>query len=124
MVKLNKERMMSMFGKKRKLTHFEKEELRIQQKLEELDVGSPEYDKMQSELDKLYSLHDKRKDGKRRISRDSKGKILNTMISGLCLGGLAFGISRFELKGNLFTGDNKGSINAITKIASRIFFGV
>ena len=114
---------MRLFGKK-KLTESELEEKKLRDKLAELNVGSDEYDKVLSRLERYCALQEKRKESNRRIPKEGRAKLLNTALSGLCLGGLAFGISRFELKGNLFTGDNKGSINSIVKIASRIFFGV
>lgn len=110
--------------KKRELTQFELEEKRIIEKLATLEIGTEEYDKVQSELEKHRQMEEKKKDSNRRLSKESKGKLLNTALSGVCLGSLAYGISRFELKGNLFTGENRGSINSIVKIASRVFFGV
>lgn len=110
-------------GKKRNLTHFEKEVTRINEMLEKQEIGSDEYERLLKEKKELYALEGQRKDLKRKLTPEAKGKILNTLISGLCFGGLAFGISRYELKGNLFTGENKTNVNAIVKMASRIFFG-
>lgn len=113
---------MALFGKKQP-TFFDTEAERIKEEMSHLTIGSDEYKEVQAELDKLYSLQGKSKEVNARVSKEDKGRILLKVVSTVGLGGLIFGLSRFELKGNTFTGENRTSINTLIKGAGKIFLG-
>ena len=110
--------------KKKEPTHYEKELTRINKKLEGLEIGSEEYTKVLDEKTKLVELEGKQIAMKQKFTKEGRGKLAVTALSALGLGGITYGLARFQLKGNMFTGENKTCVNGIVKIASKIFFGV
>lgn len=92
---------------------FEQEELKIQKKLSELEVGSEEYETTLNQFKTAVDVREKRKESRRKLSKADKGQMLIKGIGVLGIIGACFGISRFEMKGNTFTGEKRTWIDTL-----------
>lgn len=110
-----------MFWKKKKVpTDFELMEEKLLKARQEAKIGSPEYDKINEEIEKLYALHGKRKELRRRVDPAIK----RTLVSGSIMGCLMGANMLFELKGNTYTGQQRGNVTNIFNTAFRTLFGM
>lgn len=109
-----------MFGRKDETKRFyDEEQKRIKQKIAELEVGTPEYKEaweLIKETDKSYADH---KESRRKISKGDKGNLLVKALGILGIGGIAFGMAKFEHDGGMFTGEKKRWADSIVGILSK-----
>lgn len=103
---------------------YNSEIARFRAKLEELEIGSPEYKEISAELKTLIDLRGNEAESVRRISKADKGSILRTLLG---IGGtlaVGYGVSKFETDGHIFTGQKKNLIsNLINMVKNFGIFG-
>lgn len=113
---------MKLFSRKQKEPSFyELECRRIQNELSKLSPCSEEYNKAMAELLKLQEFTGKNKEMNQVFTKEGRGNIAGKVIGFLGLGGLAFGIAKFEKGGNFFSGTNNSVISGIVKLGTRFF---
>lgn len=98
---------------------FDSEQLRIQDEMAKFDVRSPEYKELQQQLKMIIVLRGDNKESKRRIAKADKGQML---IKGLGIGGILlaiFGMSKFEVNGNTFTGEKRHWVETLVSNLGR-----
>ena len=109
-----------MFGRKNETRRFyDEEQARIKQKIHELEVGSPEYKAawdLMKESNKNYAEH---REARRRISKEAKGNFIVKLLGVLGIGGVAFGMAKFEHDGGMFTGEKKRWADSCINILSK-----
>lgn len=109
-----------MFG--RKTPSFYEDELnRLKAQLQAEKPGTDEYNKVMAQLKDLIALCGKEKENKQFLDKAGRGNILGKVVGFLGLGGLAFGLARFEKAGNIFSGSSSNVISGIVKIGTRFF---
>lgn len=109
-----------MFGRKNPTKEFyEQEQARIKEKIHQLDVGTPEYKAawdLMGQTNKTFAEH---RETRRRISKETKGNLLIKLLGVLGIGGVAFGMARFEHNGGMFTGEKKRWADSCINILSK-----
>ena len=110
-----------MFGKKKDDTKafYTEEQARIKERIRQLEVGSPEYKEaweLMSNSNKCYADH---KETRRKISKQDKGNLLIKALGILGIGGVAFGMAKFEHDGGMFTGEKRKWADSIVNILSK-----
>ena len=113
-----------MFGKQmRARNSFYNEEIaRFRQKLETLEIGTPEYKEISAELKALVDLRGNEAESVRKISKTDKGSILRTVLG---IGGtlaVGYGVSKFEADGHIFTGQKKNLVTTLINMVKN--FGI
>lgn len=98
---------------------YDKEELRLHEYLSKLELGTPEYDKAQTELKNINEMRESSHESKRRISKADKGGIIRQAlgIAGTICGIGALGY--YEMRGNTFTGEKRTLADGLTRIVAR-----
>lgn len=109
-----------MFGKKNETKAFyDEEQRRIKEKIHELEVGTPEYKaawELMRDSNKSFAEH---REARRRISKADKGSLLIKILGVLGIGGVAFGMAKFEHDGGMFTGEKKKWADSCVNILSK-----
>ena len=109
-----------MFWKKNATKQFyDEEQARIREKIHELDVGTPEYKAawdLMKESNKNFAEH---REARRRISKADKGSLLIKLLGLAGIGGVAYGMARFEHNGGMFTGEKKKWADSCISILSK-----
>lgn len=108
-----------MFGRKKNPSFYEAEVQRIQEMAMKLEPGSTEYDNLMKELKTLQDFAGKQKEMKQMFTKEGRGNIVGKIVGFLGLGGLAFGLSRFEKNGHFFSGTSAESIKGIVRLGTR-----
>lgn len=104
-----------MFKKPAKAPSFYQEEFtKLQKQLAQEKPGTAEYKEVLTSMQQLQAIY-----GKQKFSEKSKSDIVVKIVSFLGFGGLAFGLSRFEKNGNLFSGATQDAIKGILKIGTK-----
>lgn len=104
-----------MFNRKPKAPSFYQEEFaKLQKQLTQETPGTEEYRKVLTAMQQLQAIY-----GKQKFSEKSKSDIATKIVSFLGFGGLAFGLSRFEKNGNLFSGVTQDAIKGLLKIGTK-----
>lgn len=109
------------FGKKKEPSFYERESKRIQAQIESLKPGTEEHKQAMSELMTLREFAGAEKEMNQLLDKSGRGQLIGKIVGFLGLGGLAFGLARFEKNGNLFSGSSNSVINGIVKIGTRFF---
>lgn len=103
---------------------YNSEIARFRAKLEELEIGSPEYKEISGMLKTMVDLRGNEAESVRKISKADKGSILKTVLG---IGGtlaVGYGVSKFETDGHIFTGQKKNLIsNLINMVKNFGIFG-
>jgi len=107
--------------KKPEPTFFETESERIQKELAKLDPNSDEYNKLLQKLVSMQELCGKNIEMHQKLTKEGRGNIIGKVVGFLGLGGLAFGLAKFEKGGNMFSGTSEKSISGLIKIGTRFF---
>lgn len=92
---------------------FDMEQDRIQEEMQKFDVRSQEYKELQGLLKTTICTRGESKESRRRVSKSDKGQML---IKGLGIGGILlaiFGMSKFEMSGNAFTGEKRHWVDTL-----------
>lgn len=110
-----------LWFKKKEPTFYERESKRIQAQLESLKPGTDEYKATMTELTNLRKFAGDEKEMNQLLDKSGRGNIIGKIVGFLGLGGLAFGLARFEKNGNLFSGSSNSVISGIVKIGTRFF---
>lgn len=111
-----------MFNRKPKTPSFYEEHLaKLQKALADATPGTDAYEKIMSEMLRLQEFAGKQKEMKQIFTKEDRGNIAGKIVGFLGLGGLAFGLARFEKNGGLFSGTSNNVIGGIVKIGSRFF---
>lgn len=111
---------MGIFNKKKEPTFYELESEKLQEKLLETEPNSPEYDALITKLTKLEEIQGKRVERKQHFTKEGRGNIVGRVVGIIGLGGLAFGLARFEKNGNMFSGSSNGVISSIVKLGAKL----
>ena len=113
---------MRMFNRKPKTPSFYEEHLaKLQKALADATPGTDAYEKIMAEMLKLQEFAGKQKEMKQMFTKEGRGNIAGKIVGFLGLGGLAFGLARFEKNGGLFSGTSNNVVSGIVKIGSRFF---
>lgn len=110
-----------MFGKKREPTFYERQYAKVQKKIESLEPCTPEYDQAMNELTKLQAFVGKEKEMHQIFDKTGRANVVGKIIGFLGLGGLAWGLCKFEKDGNIFSGSSDNLIGGVIKIGTRLF---
>lgn len=101
---------------------YDKIELKLKRKLNELEVGTEEYDRVQKELREINQIREESRESKRRISKKDKGGMLLKIVGGVTglvgVGSLIWA----EREGMTFTGEKRNIIGSISRGIGKIFF--
>jgi hypothetical protein len=98
---------------------YEEEQARIEQKIAELDVGTPEYKAawdLMRDTNKSFAEH---REARRRISKEAKGNFLIKALGIIGIGATAYGMAKFEKDGGMFTGEKRKWADSIVNILSK-----
>ena len=106
--------------KKKQLSNYELEKTRFEQELSQLKPGSEEYGKVLKQLNDWAEFNGKDHEMKRHFTKDGLGKIVAQGIGVLGMGGLAFGLAKFEKGGNFFSSQSSNAISSIVKIVASL----
>lgn len=87
--------------------------------IQQVEPGSEAYDNLMKELKTLQEFAGKQKEMKQMFTKEGRGNIAGKVIGFLGLGGLAFGLSRFEKNGHFFSGTAAESIKGIVRLGTR-----
>lgn len=116
---------MRLFKKQEKVpTFYEKEIDRLQTLLASQQPGTNEYKETMNELAKLHEFVGKENDiilKNQKLSQQGRDNVVSKVIGFLGLGGLAFGLAKFEKSGHFFSGSSGNVISGIVKIGTRFF---
>lgn len=112
---------MRLFGKAKAPSFYELESARLQAELAKQKPGTDEYEKTMYELLKLQEFAGKHKEMNQVFTKEGRGNIAGKIVGFLGLGGLAFGLAKFEKGGQFFSGTSSNVISGIVKIGSRFF---
>lgn len=111
-----------MFHRKPKAPKwYETEYSRLQEALTATKPGTDEYQKIMNQLLDVQKFAGSNKEMNQMFDKAGRGNIAGKVIGFLGLGGLAFGLARFEKNGNFFSGQSNGVISSIVKIGARLF---
>lgn len=109
-----------MFGRKNETRRFyDEEQARIKQRIHELEVGSPEYKEAWELMKESNRNFAEDREARRRISKEAKGNFLIKLLGVLGIGGVAFGMAKFEHDGGMFTGEKKRWADSCINILSK-----
>lgn len=107
---------------KREPTFYERELERLEKALETLTPGTDEYQKILDQILKWEDFNGKRKEHKARLSKADKGSILGKVVGFLGIGGLIFGLTKFEkIDGSMFSGSSGEAKTGLLKAAFKLF---
>lgn len=113
---------MKLFSRKPKEPKwYELEYVRIQQTLSTMTPGTEEYQKAMNDLLNVQKFAGTNKEMNQMFDKAGRGNIAGKIVGFLGLGGLAFGLARFEKNGNFFSGKTDNVISGIVKIGTRFF---
>jgi hypothetical protein len=113
---------MKLFTRKPKeLKWYEVEYARLQEALTATKPGTEEYEKIMTQLLNVQTFAGKNKEMNQVFDKQGRGNIVGKIVGFLGLGGLAFGLARFEKNGNFFSGTNNSVISGIVKLGTRFF---
>ena len=106
-------------NKEAKRDLYDVEEERLKKKLKELETGTEEYDKIQSQLKVTIANRSESRESKRRISKADKGGIIKAVVGGvLTLGGMLT-IAHFEKDGVVYTGEKRTIMDTLIRTAGK-----
>lgn len=115
---------MGLFNKhKEENEAFERARMKLYKKLDETEPGTDEYDKIQKQLEMLSQNEKRIRETRSRITKEGKGNLLLKGLGLLGVGGIVYGVSKFESEGNMFTGQKGGIITSLTRLATKIGIG-
>ena len=113
---------MKLFSRKPKEPKwYELEYVRIQQTLSTMTPGTEEYQKAMADLLNVQKFAGTNKEMNQVFDKAGRGNIAGKIIGFLGLGGLAFGLTKFEKNGNFFSGKADNVISGIVKLGTRFF---
>lgn len=110
-----------MFGRNRQPTFYEEELARLKAELANVQPCTDEYDRLMKEICTLREFVGKEKEMNQLLTKEGRGNIAGKVVGFLGLGGLAFGLARFEKNGHFFSGSSGSVISNIVKIGSHFF---
>lgn len=113
---------MGIFHRKPKApSWYEEEYVRLQQTLTATKPGTEEYQKVMEELLNVQKFAGANKEMNQVFDKAGRSNVIGKIVGFLGLGGLAFGLAKFEKNGNFFSGQSNGVISSIVKIGARFF---
>ena len=112
---------MKFLSKTKTPSFYEEELARIQKEISSKDPGSEDYEKLINEMKKLQEFCGREKEMKQFLTKEGRGNVVGKVVGFLGLGGLAFGLARYEKSGHLFSGSSSGVISGLIKIGTRFF---
>ena len=105
------------FGGKGKPNFYKQERDRIQAKMADLEPGSDEYEKLMKRLADLQKFS-----GKEKLDRDGKKMVIGKLLGFAGIGGLIFGLTKFEkIDGQMFSGSNGEAKKGLLSAAFKLF---
>lgn len=111
-----------MFGKKRKPSFYEIEKARIQKEMALAKPGTDEYRKLMDQLNELRKFVGDEKEMKQFLDKDGKKMVIGKILGFLGIGGLVFGLTKFEkIDGNMFSGSNGEAKKGLLSAAFKLF---
>lgn len=111
-----------MFGKERKPSEYEIQRERIFEEMALAKPGTDEYKKLLDQLTELRKFAGDEKDMKKRLDNDTKKTIISKILGFLGIGGLVFGLTKFEkIDGNMFSGSNGEAKKGLLTAAFKLF---
>lgn len=110
------------FWKNRKPSFYEREKERIQEKMALATPGSDEYKKLMDQLNDLRKFTGEEKEMKQFLDKDGKKMVIGKILGFLGIGGLVFGLTKFEkIDGNMFSGSNGEAKKGLLTAAFKLF---
>jgi len=110
-----------MFGKKREPSDYEIQRERIFKEIALYKPGTDEYKKLIDQLTELRKFAGDEKEMKQRLDKETKKNIISKVVGFLGIGGLAFGLAKFEKDGNMFSGSSGEAKTGLLKLAFKLF---
>lgn len=110
-----------MFGRNKEPSFYEQELSRLKAELANVKPCTDEYDRLMKEISTLREFVGKEKEMNQLLTKEGRGNIVGKVVGFLGLGGLAFGLAKFEKSGHFFSGNSDNVISGIVKLGTRFF---
>ena len=109
--------------KEARMDPYDRQELRLQMKLQELEPGTPEYQEIQNEIKVTNTNRSESRESRRRISKSDRGGIILKILG---IGGTLAGIvavATYEKDGMTFTGEKRTIMDTLVSTAAKFIRG-
>lgn len=94
---------------------YDRQEIRILDELEKLDVKDPEYSRLQTLLKTTNTMRSESRESRRRLTKEGRGNLWGKILGILGTVGGIVAVAKFEKDGGMVTGEKRTIMDALCR---------